>query len=645
MTTDSSTLIEGKRSETRRPGCGIARATAALFTFLVLATLSCGDGTEPPPPDPPRPTTVTVRPASARLTALGDSVRFTAEVRDQYGNVMTAATVSWSTSDAAVAMVNASGVATAASAGAATITATSGNASGSATVTVEREVSVVIVTPDEAALAPGDTVTLHARAEDANGFPIEDAVFAWSSGDTGVATVDTTGLVHAVGEGSATITATSGNASGSATVTVVDGSQRMALEALYRSTGGEEWIKQDNWLTDAPLREWYGVTARQDQVVGLEMIGNNLNGAIPPQIEHLTSLRRISLHDNVLSGEIPPELGNLSNLYSLQLSNNTLSGSIPPELGRLDGLGFLHLSTNNLSGEIPPEIGRLTSLQVITLAYNDLSGEIPPELGNLAELWSMDLRGNRLQGPIPQSFLRLGLQTFWFIGPNRNIDLCLPGTPEFIAWATRASVWQSRYCNESDVVALRSLYQATGGTDWMNSGGWPGGPTLAGLYGVRSDTLGRVVALDLQNNGLSGELPSQLGHLSAMTELRIGGNALTGRLPLSLMGVPLRELHYADTELCAPADAAFQAWLTTIGTHEGSGVECDALTNREILTILYRATDGPNWDFSNNWLTEEPLRDWYGVSVDSQGRVVALILTYNNPCGGHSPGAGPAHRP
>ena len=567
------------------------------------------------------------------LTALGDSVQFAAEVRDQYSNVMTGAAVSWSTGNTAIVSVNASGIATAASAGTATITATSGNASGSATVTVEREVSVVIVTPAEARMTPDDTLTLNARAEDANGFPIEDAVFAWSSGDTAAATVDSTGLVHAVGAGSAAITATAGGTSGNAQITVVEGSQRMALEAFYRSTGGDEWINRDNWLTDAPLEQWYGLRIRQGRVVRLALEENNLSGVIPPHIEHLTSLLELRLDHNLLSGEIPPELGNLSSLGSLRLSNNTLSGSIPPELAQLGQLGFLHLNGNSLSGEIPPELGDLASLQVLTLSYNDLEGELPTVLGNLGALWSMDLRGNLLRGAIPQSFLQLRLTHFEFTGPGRNLLLCLPGTSEFDAWASRARVSEPRYCNESDVAALKSLYVATGGTGWTNFEGWLTGHSVGGWHGIRSDTLGRVVAIDLQNNGLSGELNSQLGTLSAMTELRIGGNALTGRLPLSLTAVPLREFRYADTELCTPTDAAFRAWLATIEMHEGRGMECDALTDRDILSMLYRATDGPSWYAHDNWLTDAPLEEWHGVRVDGQGRVVALTLFVNNLTG------------
>ena len=39
----------------------------------------------------PMPTTVTVNPASVTLTALGETIRLTAEVRDQNGQVMVGA--------------------------------------------------------------------------------------------------------------------------------------------------------------------------------------------------------------------------------------------------------------------------------------------------------------------------------------------------------------------------------------------------------------------------------------------------------------------------------------------------------------------------------------------------------------------------
>ena len=56
---------------------------------------------------------------------------------------------------------------------------------------------------------------------DANGNPIVGAAVIWSSSDQAVATVDAAGLVTAVAEGTSTVTATSGTASGSVTVTVI----------------------------------------------------------------------------------------------------------------------------------------------------------------------------------------------------------------------------------------------------------------------------------------------------------------------------------------------------------------------------------------------------------------------------------------
>ena len=105
---------------------------AAVLAALALA-LSCGDGdapTTPAPPEPARPTTIAVSPATAELAALGATVQLSAEVRDQSGNVMTGAALAWSSSDASIAAVSASGLVTATGNGTATITATSGSATG-----------------------------------------------------------------------------------------------------------------------------------------------------------------------------------------------------------------------------------------------------------------------------------------------------------------------------------------------------------------------------------------------------------------------------------------------------------------------------------------------------------------------------------
>ena len=52
-------------------------------------------------------------------------------------------------------------------------------------------------------------------------------------------------------------------------------------------------------------------------------------------------------------------------------------------------------------------------------------------------------------------------------------------------------------------------------------------------------------------------------------------------------------------------------------------------SERDALTAIYWATDGPNWFFNNNWLSESPVGSWYGVTTGASGQVIALNLRFN----------------
>ena len=352
--------------------------------------------------------------------------------------------------------------------------------------------------------------------------------------------------------------------------------------------------------------------------------GNELTGPIPTELGSLSRLTRLWLGNNDLSGSIPEELGNLSSLTQLSLGGNDLSGLIPPELGSLASLEVIAAWRNNLTGPIPPELGQLASLTNLSLGGNSLDGAVPPELGNLANLTEMYLWGNNLSGPIPSSFLQLGqLNVFSFA----HTQLCTPGTAAFVEWLRNKKLdGGPANCNAADVAVLTSLHETTGGAAWADNAGWLEDQALENWYGVTADSIGRVTTLDLTRNGLTGQLPSRLGELSRMKELRIGENPLTGRLPLSLARLPLREFHYGDTQLCAPVESDFQTWLNAITSHQGTGVECTPVSDRDVLETFYRATSGPDWIDSENWLTDAPLDEWYGVETDESGRVTGLQL-------------------
>ena len=58
--------------------------------------------------------------------------------------------------------------------------------------------------------------------------------------------------------------------------------------------------------------------------------------------------------------------------------------------------------------------------------------------------------------------------------------------------------------------------------------------------------------------------------------------------------------------------------------------------DRAALIALYNATDGENWDESDNWLSEQPILGWHGVITDRNGRVTVLRLR-NNTLSGEIP--------
>ena len=159
-------------SRKRRRNLSTAGSSCVLAALLTFWAAACGDDASaplPPPPPPPVPSAVTVTPSAAMLAALGDTVRFAAEVRDQHGRAMPGVAVARTSSDASVATVDDSGLATMAGNGTATITAASGSASGTATVTVEQSAASVAVSPDSVALAVGDTIRLSAEVRDRRG--------------------------------------------------------------------------------------------------------------------------------------------------------------------------------------------------------------------------------------------------------------------------------------------------------------------------------------------------------------------------------------------------------------------------------------------------------------------------------------------
>ena len=184
---------------------------------------------------------------------------------------------------------------------------------------------------------------------------------------------------------------------------------RTVLELFYEQTTGEWWTNSENWMTEAPLGEWYGITTNaQGRVTEIRFEANNLKGTLLP------------------------EIGNLSQLKVLYIrGNRDLTTGIPTEIANLSQLEILDLAGNIIGGEIPPGIGNLSNLQQLVLSLNVLIGDIPPELANLQNLEWLDLRHNRLRidrAPyLPEGFGDLPNITVLLISPQgKDRDQLLP---------------------------------------------------------------------------------------------------------------------------------------------------------------------------------------------------------------------------
>ncbi len=166
------------------------------------------------------PAIINITPASATLTALGDTLQLSATVADRKNQPVPGATMSWSSSSSSVASVSADGLVTARGNGDATITATSGGASNKVEITVAQASAEINITPASAKLtALEDTLQLSATVRDEKNQPIPSAIVSWSSSDPSVVSVSANGLVTALGNGTAAIRATSGAKSVTADIT------------------------------------------------------------------------------------------------------------------------------------------------------------------------------------------------------------------------------------------------------------------------------------------------------------------------------------------------------------------------------------------------------------------------------------------
>ncbi len=206
------------------PGSASITATAGDKNGTAAVTVTGTVATPPPGGGPVTVARVAVQPSPTAGVRLNENLQLTVTAFDAANNIITGRTVAWTSNNTGIAGVDNTGKVRGNAVGTATISATVDGRTGSTSVTVEApppaSVARVDVAPSTATVSVGATQPLSATVRDAAGGVLGDRAVTWSSSRPDVATVSGSGVVTAVAQGTAMISAASEGVIGTATVTV-----------------------------------------------------------------------------------------------------------------------------------------------------------------------------------------------------------------------------------------------------------------------------------------------------------------------------------------------------------------------------------------------------------------------------------------
>ncbi len=159
----------------------------------------------------------------------GQGIQLVATALDSRGDTV-AASYQWTSSNGKIAFVSSTGFVTATGVGTDTIAAVSGSITASAVLTVQQAAAAsIIIAPVLDTLVAGSTVSLTDTVKDAKGNVLSGLSVSWTSGNTSVATISSTGQVQAALTGTAVMTASVSGISAHATIVVKPGALARVL--------------------------------------------------------------------------------------------------------------------------------------------------------------------------------------------------------------------------------------------------------------------------------------------------------------------------------------------------------------------------------------------------------------------------------
>jgi len=393
------------------------------------------------------------------------------------------------------------------------------------------------------------------------------------------------------------------------------------LERFFESTRGEDWTRNDNWLSDTSVCSWFGVKCNnQSENIELILPSNQLNGYLDQNafsnFQHMT---KIDLSGNFLYGDLN-SFPNIMELQSLNLSKNQFKGTIPNILGRFPALEELILNGNDLSWFNP--FG-YENLRILDLSDNVIAGTVQYDLPKLWNLERVSLSGNMLEGGFPDSYSSLRNLTEFQIGWN-SISGDIINSP----WRENANL---RILNIS-----HNFLRGTIPKDLMESS--------FDSISLHNTT----ISIDLSFNSFESTLPDfdiesldieVVGNILSDIDSRAcerdwnGGDAKRfGCDGIACTIGSSNELgRQTGSNQCLPCPQAM--YIGTVGCNDENKkptMPPIGLSQRTTLEMFYRRTNGNSWGNNFNWLSELMYCEWFGVECDDTNYVSSLKLPSNS---------------
>src|SRR5689334_15606508 len=176
-----------QRTHTAVIGLTLTFVLAACGSDSPASPSTTGGGTTPPPTT--AISSIELSPTTGELL-IGATTKLTAVPRDASGNPLTGRSISWTSSDASIASVDASGVVIGRAPGSATITAAAEGKSAAAAITVKQAnpVATISVAPSLDTLEAWSPTTMQATLRDASNNILTNRTVRWTVSNPAVAT-------------------------------------------------------------------------------------------------------------------------------------------------------------------------------------------------------------------------------------------------------------------------------------------------------------------------------------------------------------------------------------------------------------------------------------------------------------------------